>query len=127
MSAAEKVTLVEVVAAPALEVVVKTREGEQLSVALAGIAPAADDARDELENTLQSAKGLRVVREGAGKGFIEYLARQDKSGAIWVDAGRELVSLGLAVTDGSKFSRATEYADTQRQAKEDVSPRYPVG
>lgn len=126
MSASEPVKLVKVEGD--LKIVAKTQAGAQLTVTLAGLSPPADAAaaREELERLLTGARALRIVREGE-RAFVEYLAAQDRSGAVWFDAGRVLVSSGLALAGSEPFSRQTEYQQTQQQAAAGVTPRYPFG
>jgi hypothetical protein len=124
----EKVNGVEVADAPRLEVTAKRADGTPVTFALSGIKPAGDaaEARAELAALLERARGVRVARDEQGRGLVEYLAMQDRSGQIWVDVGRELVALGVAVTDGTDFPRRAEYEHTEQQVVRGETPRYPL-
>ncbi len=112
-----------------LSVATKTGAGPIVKVTLAGIkaTAAAKVAKEQLERLLTRSGAIRVIPEAGSKAaYVEYVAFEDRTGPVWVDAGRMLVSMGYAKPLTAAFTRKAEYQRTERQADNDVTPRYPV-
>ena len=125
-----------------LTVTVRLPNGKQERIALLGLQPqsvsghepaSAGKAQLHLRRALGESLGARMVTEDDARdasqrrfAYLEYLAWQDRSDSVWVDVGRELVSMEYVTVDGARrFGRKSAYLATQTQVEQGQSPRYP--